>query len=195
MPLINLIEEQRLAIRERERRTRVMVFGSLAIAVVGFILGGYFFLEGASARGKASVLEAKLETVQPIVEETKATERNIKRLEPRLVTLQGAQNDTLRWSRILDYFTTNTPEGIYLSNIQCRVDNRDEAVTMTVRGIATNQEEVGSLLLRMQLNEDLEEVTLNYTQSRTTDRVNAIEFEIAGVIKGTRKRRAQEGSA
>lgn len=178
MPFINLIQEQRLAAKKRDSQTRMMVVSTIGVGALAFLAAGFFTYEAHRVQGEVRRLEDQKERLAPVIAQLEKNEDEIKVLEPRLVTLQGAQENTKRWSRIMDYLTVNTPEGIWLTNITCTNNDKSKPIQVNVQGQSQTQESVGAFILRLEAGEDLKNVRLKFTQERNDAKGKALQFEV-----------------
>ena len=91
MPLINLIQEQRLAVKKNEKVTRLFFLAFAGTGVLSVMtLGGLLFMT-ESASSEESALRAKAQEVQPLLDQIQATNAEYSKLAPRLKTLEDAQ--------------------------------------------------------------------------------------------------------
>lgn len=186
MPSINLIYEQRVALRQRERRTRAFFLTFLGVSIFSAATLGGLYLQTEDLRGEAAAASRKLTKLQPVMNAIEEREGEMKSMGPRLATLEDAQKATQRWSRILDFLTRNMPEGTWLTNIRSQQSNPSEPVTATMIGLSSSQDAVANLLLRLRRNADFDTVELKYTQEDTSaGRVGALKFEIVATVAGT----------
>lgn len=185
MPLINLIEEQRLGSRQDDRRARLFLFGLVGAFVVIGGAFGWLMLETDTLSGKEAKLLKQVNEAAPIMAEIESNKKQLLEMSPKLTTLEGAQESTLRWSRILDHVSHNTPDKTYLTSIRCVNTDPTKPVQLTVVGISANQEAVGDFMTRLHLCDDLEAVNLKFTQEKIVERAKAIEFEINADVVGT----------
>jgi len=186
MPLINLILEQRVAVRQRERRARTFFFAFVGVSVFSVGSFGLIYLETESIRGDVATASRKLTKLQPVLNAIEDQSKEMQSMAPRLTTLQNAQGATQRWSRILDFMTRNMPEGTWLTNVRSQQSNPSEAVTVTFTGLSSSQDSVANLMLRLRQTPDLDKVELKYTQEDTSARQsNTIKFEVVSKLPGT----------
>lgn len=186
MPLINLIHEQRVAVRQRERRARTFFFTFVGVTVISVGAFGMLYLETESLRGDVASASRKLTRLQPVLNAIDEHEQEMRSMAPRLATLQDAQDATQRWSRILAFLTRNMPQGTWLTNVRCQQANPTEAVSVTFTGLSSSQDAVANLMLRLRQNKDLEKVELKYTQEDTSSQQSAaIKFEVTATLPGT----------
>jgi Tfp pilus assembly protein PilN len=185
MPFVNLIKEDRLAAAAKERQIRMFVLLCIAIGGVSFIGAGFFTFEAARYGSKLAALEQALEEAKPYMEKVAKNTSEIGKMEPRLNTLTNAQDATLQWSRIMEHFKSNMPDGVWLTAVQCQRQSPGEPVVVSIKGVSTTQEAVGYLILRIQTSNDIENPQLVYTQERRMEKGVALEFEVKGNLKGS----------
>lgn len=192
MPYINLIQEQRFGIRQQEKRARTLLFLFAGVSCVSVLAFGFFLLQAEQANGEYQRLQREFQKLQPIVAKIESNDRQLQTLAPRLTTLQGAQQATDRWSRILDHLSRNVPSGVWLTNLRCITTDPTNPVQVSVTGMSATQDSVGDLILRLQGCPDLANVTLKYTQEKIVEMKKGLEFEITGDIVGTEEKKAKE---
>ena len=185
MPLINLIQEQRLEARKNERKARLffMTFAGSAIAAVGTL--GFLMFQSEMAHSEESELQAHAQKMQPLVKRIDDNKAEFGELEPRLQTLENAQVITGRWGRILDHISKQTPPQTWLTAMRCAATDPSKPVTITFSGLSTKQLLVGEYILRLQNSQDLQNVGLRYTQEKTVVSGHDIEFEISADVNGS----------
>lgn len=187
MPVINLIHEQRQAIRTQQRKTKMAGLGFVASLVVAAGAWGVVFMQTESAKAVASDLQAQVDKMEPVLKAIQASEMQYNSLSPRLTTLQDAAMNTQRWARVLEHFSVHMPSGVWLTQLRCSQAADTEPINVELQGIAPNQEAVSEFILRLQASEDLENVSLKYTQGDTVEEQQVIRFEVSGSIVGTAK--------
>ncbi len=195
MPYINLIQEERLAALQVEKRARVFFgtfVGSLALVVCAF---GYFFFRAASLADEESALRAQAAKAQPLISQIEENKKMQSELEPRVQTLQDAQAMTGKWGTVLEYLTTQTPPQTWLTSLRATVADASKPIGLTFAGLSDRQELVGDYILRLQSCKELENVQLRFTAEKPVAASRAIEFEIGSDLAGTaiKSRSAEEG--
>jgi Tfp pilus assembly protein PilN len=196
MPLINLIQEQRLAIKRDERKSRSYFFAFAGIGVLSAM--GFFaqMIETDALDGKEKTLQAEIQRVRPLLNQIQANERAYNDMSPKVSTLEDAQASTARWDRVLDHLAKQTPAKVWLTAIRCTAPDPEKPVAVTFTGLAPSQDPIGEYILRLQNSSDLEEVNLKYTQEKIVQQEQGIEFEIdANIADSAQKKDAvkQEG--
>lgn len=200
MPLINLIQDQRLAAKKNERTARVLFVSFATVATVSVLASGFLLVLKESAANEASDLKAKAQQVQPILDEVEATNREYGKLAPRVTTLTGAQETTTKWNRVLDHLAVQTPTETWLTTMRANQSDPKNPVAITFQGLSKRQELIGEFILRLQGSPDLANVGLKYTQEKPAQIGSQLEFEVNAELEGTveekeRNETKKEGSA
>lgn len=192
MPLINLIQEQRLAARKNEQQARFffMAFaGSAALSVVA--LGFLTFLR-ESAESEQSSLKAKALKLQPLVDEIAKHQADYGKLAPRVTTLTDAQETTNRWNRVLAHLSTQTPTETWLTQMRASQPDLKQPVQISFIGLSSRQELIGEFILRMQGSPDLKDVGLKFSQEKNVQFGSQLEFEVSAGLDGTIEERERD---
>lgn len=185
MPLINLIQEQRLATKRSERQARSYFFAFVGVAAMSSV--GYLglLLETESMQSQESKLNAQLQRLRPLTTQIEANEKQYGELSPRIKTLEDAQLYTARWDRVLKHLSHQTPDHTWLSAVRCMATDPQKPVSMSVFGMSLAQEPIGEFILRLQNSTDLDNVQLKYTQEKIVNMAKGIEFEVDMDIAGS----------
>lgn len=192
MPLINLIQEQRLARRRNEGKARTFFFvfvGSAVASLGGF---GYFFLQSEGLAREKTQLEAQIAKSAPLVKQIEEYQTQYGQLAPRLKTLEDAQLVSNRWGRILTHIATQTPSPTWLTALRVQGSDAAKPINLSVQGVSPNQEPISEFILRLQNSKDLENVGLKYSQEKMMQRTKAVEFEVTADIVGTAEAKPKE---
>lgn len=200
MPLINLIQDQRLAQRKNERAARLFFAAFAVSAALSVVAVGFLTFLKETAEGEQSELVANAERLRPSIEEIDANNAEYAVLAPRLDTLTGAQETTSRWNRVLAHLSTQTPTETWLTAMKANQNDPKLPVQVSFAGVSTRQELIGEYILRLQGCTDLGNVQLKFSQEKNVQFVNQLEFEVAGEIEGTveekeRDETKQEGAS
>ena len=185
MPLINLIQEQRLAIKRAERKSRAffLAFACSTVASVGAY--GFLAYQSEALGNQASKLRAERQRNEPLMKQIEANKKEYGQLSPRLKTLEDAQATSARWSRILQHIAQNTPKATWLTALRVLSTDPTKPINISLVGMAPGQEPISEFIMRMQNCNDLEGVTPKYTQEKLVQTSKAIEFEVTADIVGT----------
>ncbi len=197
MPLVNLIQEQRLAVKQREQQIRLLLLGVFGIGVLSFMTAGYFTFEAIRLNLAADGLVAQKEKLKPLMDDVDSKKDMIAALNPRVTTLETAQKKTAQWFTILNHLTTNTPDGIWLTEVKAAAPQSDKPTEMSITGLSTSQEAVGVFILRLEACPELENVQLKYTQEKIGPTTKNTQFELSANLAGSAPTEApiEEGGA
>jgi len=192
MPLINLIQEQRLARKRNESKARsfFLVFVGSAVASVGGY--GFFLFETESLGREKAQLEAQLQKNAPLVKQMDENDKEYGQLSPRLKTLEDAQVMSGRWGRILTHLAHQTPTSTWLTAMRVTANDTSKPINLSVQGISPKQEPISEFIFRMQNSKDLENVELKYSQEKVIQMVKAVEFEVTADIVDTAEAKPKE---
>jgi len=152
-----------------------------ALGVLGF---GYLWYETEVANTLERKLSKQITRIEPLLNRIKAQDAQLAAMGPRMSTLEGAQQDTQRWKRILDHLTQNTPEDIWLTNVRCSGGADGKPVVMEIKGMGARLESIGQFLLRQEACPDFRTVTLKQSAERTQGTYTAIEFSALITVEG-----------
>jgi len=185
MPLINLIQEQRLAAKRDETRARSYFFGFVGIGILS--VGGYLtlLLQTELLQGQEMKMRAEIQKVKPLLAQKDANDKQFQELSPRVKTLEDAQLITARWDRLLTHLSKQTPAHTWVTGMRCTASDPEKPITVSFVGVGTSQVPVGEFILRLQNSTDLENVQLKYTQDKIINLEHAVEFEIDADIAGS----------
>ena len=192
MPLINLIQEQRLARKRNEARARsfFLVFVGSAVASVGGF--GFFWLQSEGLAREKTQLEAQIHKSAPLVKQIDEYKAKYAELSPRLKTLEDAQIVSSRWGRIMTHMSRQTPKPTWLTAMRVQSSDATKPINLSVIGVAPGQEPISEFILRLQNCTDLENVTLKYSQEKMMQFTKAVEFEVTADIVGTADAKPKE---
>lgn len=185
MPLINLIQEQRLARKRNEARARsfFLVFVGSAVASVGGF--GFFWLQTEGLAREKSQLEAQLQKNAPLVKQIEEYKTQYATLSPRLKTLEDAQLVSGRWGRIMTHIATQTPSPTWLTSMRVQGADATKPINLSLVGVSPGQEPISEFILRLQNSTDLQNVNLKFSQEKMLQFTKAVEFEVTADIVGT----------
>ena len=184
MPTINLIQEQRTLIRQREGQIRALALVTVGLGAVAFLAAGYFMFEAARNQVMYLALEDKKRAMKPKLEQLATNQREAGLLKHRLTTLQEAVKTTGKWSNVLNHLSVNMPSGVWLTNVRCSSATSTKPTTITFIGHGTNLELIGEFMARLGLCTDVNQPVLRFTQERMVGRTALLEFEISAEMKG-----------
>jgi Tfp pilus assembly protein PilN len=185
MPYINLIQEQRLAVKRDERKAKFFL-GALGVIVL--ISGTTFVgltMEASAKDQETRSLEEEIKRNKPLIEQIAANDKLFQADNPKVSTLQSAQDVSDRWERILDHVAHQTPPHTWLTAIRCTGSDPEKPISVEFTGMSTSQEPVGEYIMRLQNSTDLEDIGLRFTQEKLMGMSKGIEFQVSGDIAGS----------
>jgi Tfp pilus assembly protein PilN len=183
MPIINLIQEQRIADQKRDQGVRMAMFTCMATVAFGVLGYGILMFEQQASQAEISRLNQEIEANKPIVARIDDTTKQEDALKPRLTTLGEAQKVTDKWADILKHLQTQTPQDTWLTGLQTPAVTDDKPITLVFTGTARAQEPVSEFILRQQNQPFLANVTLHFTQAkRAMQNGKFIDFEMGAEI-------------
>lgn len=194
MPYINLIEEQRLAIKANERMARTFFAVFVGILVAGGGTYGFLTFSAEAVAGQAAEVQAQNQKNAPIEKEIEANQQLLAELTPRLATLTDAQVITDRWNHILTHLTMQTPSQAWLTGVRCQSSDPAKPIEISFNGVAEAQAPIGEYTMRLQNLPDLENVNLKYTNEKLVADKTGTEFEIGASIVDTSEKKTKEES-
>ncbi len=186
MPIINLIQEQRVAEQRRDQRTRIA--GYTFLITVGFGALGFIiiFFQKSACQAEISRLNQEIATNKPIMKQIDDCKAEETKMQPRLDTLSEAEKVSGKWSDILTHLETQTPAGTWLTGMQCPPAKDDKPISITFTGTAMAQEPISEFTLRTQNDPCLDNVVLHFTQEkRTTNGDRKVDFEVGAEVAGS----------
>ena len=192
MPFINLIQEQRLAIRRDETRARAFLYAFGGVAGLSVLAISGLFIQSEALKADENRLKVELQKIKPMNEQIAKINTTYNDLHPRVTTLQDAQTITHRWDNILTHLTTQTPNKIWLTAVRCTASDPEKPVTISLTGIADAQEPVGEFILRLQNLEDLENIQLRFTQEKIAASFKGTEFQLDTDIKDSAEKKKDD---
>lgn len=191
MPLINLIQEQRLAEKRGESKSRAFFMGFVGSAVVGLGAVGFLMFKTEQAQGEKSTLEANAQKLKPLLTKIEETEAEYNLVGPRVETLQAARGLTDKWDRLLNHLTVQTPDKVWLTSIRGQAQDPKQPITISFGGLANKQELIGEFQLRLQGSPDLENVNFKFSQEKPVANTHILEFAIDAALKDTTEEKSK----
>ena len=192
MPLINLIQEQRLAKKRNEAKARSFFFVFAGTAVASVAAYGYFLLQTESLGREKAQIEAQIQKNAPLVKQIEEYDAEFAKLSPRLKTLEDAQTVSGRWGRILTHLSHQTPKATWLTAMRVMAADATKPISLSVQGVSPGQEPISEFIMRLQNLNDLENVSLKYSQEKVIQMTKAVEFEVSSDIVGTAEPKPKE---
>jgi Tfp pilus assembly protein PilN len=187
MPLINLIQEHRIADQRGETKARVFFMGFVLSAVVGLGAVGFLMFLTEQANGDKAGYEANMQKLKPLLNQISETKSEYAIVAPRVDTLQAARGLTDKWSHVLDHLTVQTPEKVWLTSIRSMAADPKLPITVTFTGVSAAQELIGEFQLRLQGCPDLDSVNFKFSQEKPVADGHMLEFAIDSTLKDTQE--------
>ncbi|MDO8586540.1 MAG: PilN domain-containing protein [Armatimonadota bacterium] len=195
MPSINMIASRRSEKHRFERNMRRLMVVILAEVALGVLLGALFTIRICSTNQRISDLDVQLQKLQPTVRKIEDYEAATTMLKPRLQLLTDAQDKTTRWRKMLAELSHALPQRTWLTKLATNVPQPGQTgggvITVSLNGVAADQNQVGEAMLRLNTYPDFERIDLHFTQGSAVGKTKAVEFEIAASLKQDDK--AKEG--
>lgn len=187
MPVINLIEQELQHRQRLQRRIRLLGmvwFGLMALAAISW---GTLILYTAYLQAQSARMQAEIVRLTPTLHAVQQTQLELNALQPQISTLQTARKETGRWRQLLQHLSMHTPPACYLIGVEFgKRNDPKKPMEIVMKGIASSQQAVGDLMLRLNQHADLENIRLDYTQERNLDeQTSTVEFQITAQVKGT----------
>ncbi|GIV21602.1 MAG: hypothetical protein KatS3mg023_3353 [Armatimonadota bacterium] len=187
MPFINMISERReqQALQIRRRRQLLTVL----LAEVGVLAGVFSFLgmSNLSLQARLNRAQQEIQKIQPTLELVAKTERDTQALMPKLRTLTEAQQHTQRWYATINGIARCLPADVWLTSITSSQkqdgDKKQQSTVITLTGSTLTQQQVGEMMLRLNTIPTFEKVELHFTQQRSYNNFETVDFEVAAQVQ------------
>lgn len=185
MPFINLIEEQRIQRRADVGKSRTALIVFSLVTAVTTIGTGSIFLASEALDASIATLQNEAKKRKPMIDEIESAQTDLSKMNPKITTLENAHAITAKWDRILNHLTVQTPQEIWLTNLRVTAIDMTKPIEITFNGMGSELNKIGEYILRLQSCEDLEGVSLKYTQEKLAATGVGIEFEINATVAGS----------
>jgi Tfp pilus assembly protein PilN len=192
MPFINLIQEQRLAIKRDERTARTYFAGFAGAAAAAILSYGFLMFRTERAGATEAKMRVQLQAAAPMERQIAADDLEEKQLQPRLDMLTSAETMSDKWSHILKHIATQTPPTAWLTDLKATNSDASKPIVASFDGVATAQAPISEYLFRLENLPDLDNVTLKFTQQKMEGSVKQTQFSIEADIAGTATPKAPE---
>ncbi|GIV17354.1 MAG: hypothetical protein KatS3mg022_2789 [Armatimonadota bacterium] len=187
MPLINMISERReqqaRLIRNRKRLLTILL-------VEVSVLAGIFSLLGVgviSLQTRLHRAQREIERLQPTLDRIAKIEHETQALIPKLRTLTDAQQHTQRWYATINGIARCLPADVWLTGISSSQvqdsEKKGQNTLITLTGSTLTQQQVGELMLRLNTIPTFEKVELHFTQQRSYNNFETVDFEVAARVQ------------
>jgi Tfp pilus assembly protein PilN len=185
MPLINLIEEQRISRRSDRAKARTALITLSVTSMLTLSACAFLWIESEGLDAEVRRLHDHARKVKPILSEIESSRTTLAKMEPKMQTLENAHEITGKWNRILNHLTVQTPPELWLTAIRATSSDPTKPIEVNYMGIGSELNKIGEYILRIQSCEDLENVNLKFTQEKVVSGGTGIEFEIYSSVVGT----------
>jgi Tfp pilus assembly protein PilN len=175
---VNMISARRA---EHLRMLRwVRALGLTAVVAGAGMVGANIFVRAQifSTVFALRAVDEQLARLKPALDRLAEVQQAREALRPKLLVLGKAQDDTMRWHRVLVSLKRTVPRTAWLTSLNVE-GGRDEAQTVRLNGITQTQTMVGETMLRLNGTKLYESVDLHYTQSGKMGERDTVEFEVA----------------
>jgi Tfp pilus assembly protein PilN len=186
MPIINLIQEQQQARERMDQRSRIAFLALIGTGVLAVFGLGILHFQAVGLKTEIGRLDSELTKMKPIIAEIEEDEKDQAVLQPQLKTLEDAQNQTNKWTHILQYLRTETPSDSWLTGVAATSSTQPDKPTLVViQGTARGQQPISEFILRAENEPDLQNVALHFTQEKKSANGKAIDFEMGAELAGS----------
>lgn len=183
MPLINMISERReqqaRLIRNRKRLLTVLLVEVSVLAGIFSFLG----MGTISLQTRLERAQREIKRLQPTLDLIAKTERETQALMPKLRTLTEAQQHTQRWYVTINGVARCLPADVWLTGISSsqvqESEKKGQTTLITLTGSTLTQQQVGEMMLRLNTVPTFEKVELHFTQQRSYNNFETVDFEVA----------------
>lgn len=187
MPLINMIAERReqqaqLVRRRKQLLTVLLMEVSVLASLFSFLGVGTMTLQARLERAQREIrrLQPTLDTIAKIERETQA-------LMPKLLTLTEALEHTRRWYVTINGIARSLPGDVWLTGISATQvqdsEKKGQTTVITLTGSTLTQQQVGEMMLRLNAIPTFEKVDLHFTQQRSYNDLETVDFEVAARVQ------------
>jgi Tfp pilus assembly protein PilN len=175
---VNMISARRAEHLRMLRWVRALGLATMVVGagmvLVNIVVRAQIFATGASL----SDVNQELSRLKPALDRLDQIQQARATLRPKLVVLDKAQSDTMRWYGVLVSLKQTVPIHAWLTSLTVE-GGRDEAQTVRLNGVTESQSMVGETMLRLNATKLYQAVDLDYTQSGKVGDRDTVEFEVA----------------
>ena len=181
---INLIAARRAQKQRALAIMRCAVYSLMAVLLGVALLYAKMLVSSRLVQGRISEVEAKLTdpALADQVERIQFLETKIAALEPRVRLLQKVHDSEEAWIHILQDMSAAIPPRVWISQLSST--RGPEEQTLSLRGSAYSQRDIGEFMLRLEKLRWSATPALSYTQASTNAQGRGvIDFEITVPLK------------
>lgn len=187
MPLINMISERRQQQAQLIRRRKQLL--TVLLIEVGVLASLFSFLTlgTMSLQARLQRAQREIERLQPTLDAIAKIERETQTLMPKLRTLTDAQEHTRRWYATINGIARSLPADVWLTGISSTqvqdTEKKGQTTVITLTGSTLSQQQVGEMMLRLNTIPTFEKVELHFTQQRSYNNFETVDFEVAARVQ------------
>ena len=177
---INLIATRRAQKLRALTILRCAVYSLIALLLGVALMYAKLFVATRSVQGRIAEVEANLTdpALADAVERIRFLETNTAQLQPRVSLLEKVHDSEEAWIRILRDVSGAIPRGVWISQMTSRRGPDEQ--TVTVRGSAYRQRDIGEFMLQLEELSWSGAPALGYTQANVATQGRAvIDFEVS----------------
>jgi Tfp pilus assembly protein PilN len=181
---INLIATRRAQKQRALTIMRCAVYSLIVVFLGVALLYARLLVTSWLVQGRIAEVEAKLTdpALADAVERIQFLETNIAELEPRVSLLQKVHDSEQAWIRILQDVSATIPSRVWIA--QFTSHRGPDEQSLSVRGSAHNQRDIGEFMLQLEKLSWSGPPTLAYTQASINIRgADVVDFEINVPLK------------
>lgn len=176
---INLIATRRAQKQRTIAVMRCAVYSLIAVLVAVALLYARMWVATRLVEGQIAVVEGELAnpTLADAVERIRFLEANIADYGPRVGLLEKVHHSEQAWIDILRDLSVSIPKGVWVSQMTSR--RGDQEQTLTFRGSAYTQRNIGQFMLQVEDLDWSNPPRLGFTQkSVTLQGRDVVDFEV-----------------
>lgn len=187
MPLINMISERRQQQARLIRRRKQLL--TVLLIEVGILASLFSFLTlgTMSLQARLQRAQREIDRLQPTLDAIAKIERETQALMPKLRTLTEAQEHTRRWYATINGIARCLPTDVWLTGISSTqvqdTEKKGQTTVITLTGSTLSQQQVGEMMLRLNTIPTFEKVELHFTQQRSYNNFETVDFEVAARVQ------------
>jgi Tfp pilus assembly protein PilN len=176
---INLIAARRA---QRQRSAALMRFAFYSVAAILVAMGlmyGKMWMATRVVEGQVALVEGELASPQlsDAIDRIKFLETNIADFGPRVRLLEKVHDSELAWISILRDLSVSVPKGVWIAQMTSHRSDKEQSLTF--RGSAYSQRDIGQFMLQVEALGWSQTPTLGYTQANTNPRAReVVDFEV-----------------
>jgi len=176
---INLISAKR---RQRQRSIallRLAIYSLIGLAVAVLLIYGQMTVNVEEIRGEIAKVEGELTSPQlaDSVAKIQYLEQQTKELGPRVQLLEKVHSSESEWIRILQDISARIPQNVWIGQLDSQ--RNDKAQTLSLRGKAFTQRDVGAFMLALDGPDWSAVPALSYSRVQSGPKVGSVvDFEI-----------------